>query len=198
MSGAVDFSSNSRLKTPYRIVVIGTSCAGKTTFSRTLGKQLQIPVIELDTIHWLPDWQERSLEEFRVLLAASVAEHPQWIIDGNYGKVRDISWRDAQTIIWLNYSFPRVLWRSIKRTVWRVVSKELMFSNNRETFRQAFLSRNSIIFWVIKTFHRRRRDIQKLEKSPEYRHLTFIEFRYPSAAATFLKSVAGELKTAGR
>ncbi len=41
-----------------RIVVIGASGSGKTTFSNQLAGKLAYNHIELDAIHWLPDWQE--------------------------------------------------------------------------------------------------------------------------------------------
>ena len=72
-----------------RVVVIGTSCSGKTTFASQLADKLAIAHSELDVLNWLPDWQSRSLEEFRAL-AADVAAKDRWVIDGNYGKVRGI------------------------------------------------------------------------------------------------------------
>ena len=40
-----------------RIAVIGTSGAGKTTFSRRLAAALSAPHIELDAINWGAHWR---------------------------------------------------------------------------------------------------------------------------------------------
>ncbi len=48
-----------------RIVVIGSSCSGKSTFSQHLAIKEEVEYIELDQIHWLPNWEERPDEEFR-------------------------------------------------------------------------------------------------------------------------------------
>ena len=87
-----------------RIVVIGTSCSGKTTFARKLAQRLKTQHIELDAIHWKPNWTPTAREEFRSLAQEAVASEA-WVIDGNYRAVRDIVWARATTLIWLNYPF---------------------------------------------------------------------------------------------
>jgi ATP-dependent protease Clp ATPase subunit len=37
-----------------RLVVVGTSAVGKTTFARALATALQVPFVELDELHWSP------------------------------------------------------------------------------------------------------------------------------------------------
>ena len=42
----------------------------------------------------------------------------RWVIDGNYGKVRDVIWPRTTAVIWLlNYSFPVVFSRALGRAV---------------------------------------------------------------------------------
>jgi hypothetical protein len=40
-----------------RIVVVGTSGAGKTTMAKSLAGKLDLPCIELDRLRWEPNWQ---------------------------------------------------------------------------------------------------------------------------------------------
>ena len=94
-----------------RVVVVGSSCSGKTTLAKRIADDLGIQHIELDAIHWMPNWVERPPEELRKLTAAAVAQD-RWVIDGNYLVVRDIVWERATTVIWLDYSS---LWSSIAR-----------------------------------------------------------------------------------
>src|SRR5215475_9462137 len=127
-----------------RVVVIGTSCVGKTTFAQALAYRMNFPHVELDALHWQPNWTARTPEEFRALTADALAKG-YWIIDGNYGTVRDLVWSRATTVIWLNYSFSVVLWRALTRTMRRVLTQEELLSGNRESLRMAFLSRESIL-----------------------------------------------------
>ncbi|MES2764257.1 MAG: adenylate kinase [Bacteroidota bacterium] len=171
-----------------RIVVIGTSCSGKTTFGRELSVLLKAPHIELDDIHWRPNWVEIPNEEMRDLVLKEV-EKESWIVVGNYGAVRDIIWPRADTIIWLNYSFTTVLYRAFKRTFRRVFVKEVICNGNVETFKRSFMSRDSILLWVLQTYYRRRRDTPELLKRPENSHLKIVEFKNPAQAKEFLKEL---------
>ena len=171
-----------------RVVVIGTSCSGKTTFAGQVSGVLGVPHIELDAIHWLPKWQERPTEEFRELTALAVAAD-QWVADGNYRMVRDIVWARATSVIWLNYSFPLVIWRALSRTITRSVGGQVLYSGNKESLRMAFLSRESIVWWVISTYRRRRREFPVLFQKQEFRHLNIIEFRKQRQADAFLRSL---------
>jgi adenylate kinase family enzyme len=175
-----------------RVVVVGTSCSGKTTLADRVAQLLGAPHVELDAIHWGPDWQEAPLETFRARVREATATDG-WVVDGNYSKVEDIVWRAATTIIWLNYPFPTVMWRALRRTIRRVVLREEIFSGNRETFRDAFLSRNSILWWVITSYRRRRRRLRETLSGGAYPNLTVFELRTPAGAERFLR----HLKEAG-
>ena len=69
-----------------RVVVVGTSCSGKTTFAHRLANILGSQCVELDSLYWRPEWTPRPDFEQDVLAAARQA---RWVIDGNYSRVRD-------------------------------------------------------------------------------------------------------------
>ncbi len=43
-----------------RIVVIGTTGAGKSTLAASLAARLALPQVELDALHWGPQWTPRG------------------------------------------------------------------------------------------------------------------------------------------
>jgi adenylate kinase family enzyme len=171
-----------------RIVVVGTSCSGKTTFARKLAQALALTPIELDAIYWKPNWCPRPLEKFRALVEKAIAGKC-WVVDGNYSKVHDLIWKRATHIIWLNLPFYLVLGRVLHRTVRRILLREELFSGNRETWKLMFLSRDSILWWIITTYHRRRREYRAFFEQNRETHLACIEFRTPSQANEFLHSL---------
>ena len=175
-----------------RVIVVGSSCAGKTTFARRLSEILAHRHIELDALNWLPHWVQRSTEEFCRLVDEAVSgEH--WIVDGNYRKSRDLVWPKATCVVWLNYGFPTVLTRALRRTLRRSVTGEKLYSGNQESLRMAFLQKDSLLLWIITTFRRRRRQFEELRANRTFPQLQWLEFRNPKAAEEFLKTISGTL-----
>jgi adenylate kinase family enzyme len=172
----------------HRIIVIGTSCSGKTSYAKRLADILGSPHVELDALHWNPNWIEKPADEFRALVSSAVAAD-RWIVDGNYGTVRDLVWPRATSVIWLNYAFPIVMGRAIRRTLRRALSGEELYSGNKESIRMAFFSRDSILVWVATTYRSRRRRYQTLQKSDAYPHLQWFEFKTLLQSDQFLKSL---------
>ena len=144
-----------------RIAVVGTSCSGKTTLARRISARRDIPHIELDSIYWQANWTPLPVDEFRAAVAVE-ADRDEWVIDGNYKSVRDIIWQCATDVVWLNLPFLTVLSRAVSRTVRRVATQEELFNGNRERPVEALFSRDSIIWWVLRTHHGRTQRYRKL------------------------------------
>jgi adenylate kinase family enzyme len=132
-----------------RVVVQGTSGSGKSTLAKALADRLGVAYLELDGLYQQPNWVGLEVEEFRARVQ-SFAAQPRWVIDGNYSQVRDILWPLATTIVLLDLPKRVVMTRVVKRTLLRIVKRERLWNDNRETWRNA-LSRdpmNNIILWA--------------------------------------------------
>lgn len=176
-----------------RVLVVGCSGSGKTTFARQLAQQLGAPHIELDALYWLPNWVPRPTDEFRALVAEAVSQE-QWVTDGNYRVVRDLVQSHATAIIWLNYTFPTVFGRVLRRTLRRTLTHEELFTGNRESLRRSFLSRDSILWWVITTYKRRRRQYRTLFDQPATGSYARVELRRPAEAQRLLAALAAAVE----
>jgi len=166
-----------------RVVVVGTSCSGKTTLARRLATSLGAQHCELDSLYWGPKFTPRPEFKQEVLAAA---HQPRWVVDGNYSAVRDILWRRCTAIVWLDYSFARVFSRALRRTIGRVVTGERLYGGNRETIGSMVFDAEAPLWLVVRTHGKRRREFPELFRRPEYRHATAIHLRAPAAAETFL------------
>ena len=170
-----------------RIVVVGTSCSGKTTTAKKIAEILNIPHIELDAIHWKSNWQETPPDEFRKLVSKAL-KGESWVADGNYSVTRDIVWSKANTLIWLNCSFPVLFSRAIIRTFKRIIFKEVLFSGNRETFKN-LLNKDCIPLWVIKTYRKKRKKYPRLFNEKKFAHLEIIKLKDQKSIDEFLEKL---------
>ena len=140
-----------------RIVIFGTAGSGKSWLAERLAAAHGLRLIELDALFWGKDWQPAPFELFRHRVECEIQDG-SWIVVGNYGQVRDLTWAAADTLVWLDLPMPLVMWRLLRRTIRRVITKEdLWGTGNRESFVRSFFDRNSILLWGLKTHHRNRR-----------------------------------------
>ena len=171
-----------------RVVIVGCSCSGKSTFARALADDLGSDYVELDSLFWLPNWIERDHEEFRSLVAEQ-AEGDRWVMDGNYRRAQDLFWPRATAVVWLDYPFPLVIWRSVKRTISRSVSRQEICNGNREDWRKSFFSRDSILLWVITSYGKVKERCLKLFAENAYPNAAKIRLKSPAEAARFLDEI---------
>ena len=181
----------------HRIVVVGTTGSGKTTLARHLARRLKVTHVELDALHWDPNWTSTPTPIFRDRTAAALGG-AAWTVDGNYSKVRDIIWARADTVIWLDYSLPLILWRLSRRTLWRLITRVELWNGNRERFREQFFSRDSLFLWVLSTYRRRRQEYPPLFARPEYAHLMVVHLRSPRSSRRLLVAVARGIERVAR
>jgi adenylate kinase family enzyme len=171
-----------------RVNVVGASSAGKTTFARELAARLAVPHVELDALHWEPNWAEAAAQVMRERTAAAVAGDG-WVVDGNYSVVRELVWARAQAVVWLDYPLRTVLWRFAIRTRRRISSRDELWpgTGNREQLGRNLIGRDSLLWWILSTYRRRRRQLAaQLAAHPE---LVAIRFGSPAQAASWLGGV---------
>ncbi|MGI9272772.1 MAG: DNA topology modulation protein FlaR [Woeseiaceae bacterium] len=99
-----------------RVMIIGGAGSGKSTLALKLGDVTGLPVIHIDKMYWLPGWVEREREEVH-RLAREAAQGERWILDGNNSATMWDRVARADTLIFLDFSTMRRLWRIL----WRIV-----------------------------------------------------------------------------
>ncbi len=133
-----------------KIVVVGQG--GKSTLSRALSKKLNLPYIELDAIHHLPNWRERSAEDFKNQIAIMLAKNPDgWVLDGNYFDViAEMVGTQAETVIYVNMSWRVMMWRIFWRSLDRIIHRKPVCGGNYETWRKSFSFPQFLLWYLIK------------------------------------------------
>jgi adenylate kinase family enzyme len=100
-----------------RIVILGRGGAGKSTLARRLGDITGLPAIELDKIFWRPGLLPTPRAEW-IRLQQKLVSEEKWIMDGDLGPYDAVEerLRAADTIVLLDFSLARCVWRAFRRS----------------------------------------------------------------------------------
>ena len=168
-----------------RINIVGSTGAGKSTFAKQLAYKLGHPCIALDELFWGANWTPRPHDVFVADVNIALSQ-PSWVCDGNYGNLKQMIWPRMDTMVWLDYAFPLVMWRVTKRALTNLIHHNTICNGNHDSWRRAFLSKDSVIFWSLTSFHRRRRKYLLLWHSPEFSRVTKVWLHTPQEAEVWL------------
>jgi adenylate kinase family enzyme len=164
-----------------RIAVIGNGGGGKSTLARALGKQLGIPVHEVDEVQWLPGWRRAPLDEVAYTLEGWAAKD-SWIIDG-FGPwpVIDRRMGRADTIVYVDLPFRTHLWWAAKRQAVSVVRR-------RAWAGQSAPAPTLLLFRTLRRVHAMRSDLLELVTKGG-RAAKLVHLRSPREIARWLGEV---------
>jgi hypothetical protein len=162
--------------------------SGKTFVSSEIAQRLSIKHVELDSLHWRKGWKETPLHQFRQLVDEAT-RGDSWVVDGNYRKVRDIVWRKAMVVVWLDLPFRTVFWRALWRTITRIVTREELWNRNVEGL-NALIGPDSMPLWVIKTYWTQKKEYPQLLAKSDYSHLQVIRLTSRREVRNWLTSLS--------
>lgn len=134
---------------PRRVLVAGTSGAGKTTLAARIGTVLNLPHTEIDGLFHGPNWTPRP--EFVADVEAFTATD-RWVTEWQYGAVRPLLVERADLLVWLDMPRSTVMRQVVVRTVRRRIRREVLWNGNVEPpLRTVFTDPDHIVRWAWKT-----------------------------------------------
>jgi len=166
-----------------RILVLGSSGAGKSHLTRDLSRILGIEAIHLDDHFWQPNGQPRGEREWRETVK-ELAARESWIMDGTYERSLDLRMPRADAIILLECASELCLERVLQREGW--ITRPLGKNRSGGSSRQ--IDRNHVQYvtqyaWVTRPI--------VLEHVERYgRDKTVVVVQAPEAVDSFLVGVA--------
>ena len=104
-----------------RIVVTGPAGAGKSELARKLGRRLGIRVLHLDTVFWKPGWVPTPPQEWEAIQRRELAAAP-WVAEAQYDDMLPDWLETADTVVFVDASPLRCLWRVSRRRLDRHAS----------------------------------------------------------------------------
>ena len=174
---------------PRRILVAGTSGAGKTTLAHRVAHVLQSPHIELDALFHGPGWTQRKT--FATDVDRFSAE-PTWVTEWQYDLVRPLLAERADALIWLDLPRRTVMQRVIRRTLRRWLRREVLWNGNIEPpLFTIFTDPDHIIRWSWRTHEANAKSVMMIAR--ERGDLLIIRLRNQQEVERWL---AGPLRAA--
>lgn len=169
-----------------RILVIGNPGSGKSMVARRLGTALGMPLVELDAIYWRPGWTRATDDEF-LAMVAQATEGPRWVVDGVYPIAVEAVLASADLVVWLDLPFPTLLGRVVRRSVRRIVRREIICGGNRERWRD-IVGRDSMPLFLART-HRlqRKRFADFVQRAYALPGCEVVRLNSPAQVATWLR-----------
>ena len=172
-----------------RIVVGGISGVGKTMLARELARRLDLPYVDFDALFHGPGWTRRST--FETDVDAFLATD-RWVTDsdGYQSFLGSRVHERADTLVWLDYPRWLVMWRVIRRTIRRLLSRERLFNDNRERLLAAVLDPEHPVRWAWTQHADRRRRNETIAADRAFAQLTVVRLRSPRETREWLTGLA--------
>jgi adenylate kinase family enzyme len=135
---------------PSRVLVAGTSGAGKTSLAMLIAHAWQLPRVELDALHHGENWTPRptfvdEVERF--------AAQPRWVTEWQYtAKLGELLHNRADLVVWLDHPRHLVMRQVVVRTVIRRIRREILWNGNVEPpLRTVLTDSDHVIRWAWRT-----------------------------------------------
>ncbi|MGL5908831.1 MAG: adenylate kinase [Phycicoccus sp.] len=147
-----------------RIALHGVTGSGKSALARRVADAGGLPFVDVDGLMWRPGWVERP-KDAQAGVILPVVEQDAWVLDSLWATTRPVVLPRLDLLVALDYPRHVSLGRLLRRTLRRLVTRELACGGNVESWRQV-LSRDSIVVWHFRSFRRKREQIGAWEADP--------------------------------
>ena len=131
---------------PQRVIVAGSSGAGKTTLAARIAEHLGLEHLEIDSLFHGPGWVPRPTFEAEV---AELTARPGWVTEWQYPAARPLLLDRADLMVWLDLPRSTVMRQVVARTVRRRLGRTVLWNGNVEPPLHTFF-RNSehVVRWA--------------------------------------------------
>jgi hypothetical protein len=153
--------------------------------------------VEVDSIQHKAQWSKATVEELRAGIEAAIGERDSWVIDDTCQReLGDFVSGRLDVILWLDLPLLLKLGRLCRRSWRRVRTREVLWNENFETWRDGFVGKDSVLVHATRAHFRHRRVFPARSDAHK-----IVRLRTPSEVDRWLSSTfptAAELRSMSR
>ena len=169
-----------------RVLVAGSTGAGKTTLAGALADRPGLPHTEMDALWHGPGWAPRP--EFAADVAAMLGTG-RWLTEYQYRSVKDDLLAAAEAVVWLDHPFPLVARRLLRRSIARAVTRRPFHNGNVEDPRMWVRASHPLRIVLSREFRAKRRRTHAELAEAARRGVVVLRLRGPRQARRWLRSM---------
>ncbi len=154
------------------------------------------PFYRIDSLYWLANWQGSSDDSLNQKLTTALDKAVSgWVLDGNYTRTQPIKWKEVDMVVWLDYPTKNALSVDYAHIVAHRSGQELWANTgNKERWKNAFFSRDSIILWLLKTYYPNKKRNLSHMANINLRHIQFVRLTSPKETNLFLQQMKAQVQ----
>ncbi|MCE7004311.1 adenylate kinase [Kibdelosporangium philippinense] len=167
---------------PRKIAVAGPAGSGKSSLARALG----VPYVDIDSLFHGPNW---TVRETWIDDVKQVVSGPEWVIEWQGDEVRDQIGANAELLVWLDHPRWLTMYRVIKRTLHRRITKTELWSGNTEgPLRDVFKDPDHIVKLSWRMYPKIRQQVIEVLREKRFPHLVVVRLRGQCQVDAWLKA----------
>ncbi|GAA4606981.1 AAA family ATPase [Actinoplanes octamycinicus] len=166
-------------------MVYGVTGSGKSTLAAAISARTGLPYVAVDDLTWEPGWVQVPVAVQRERIAA-VCAGDAWVLDSAYLSWLDVPMARADLVVGLDLSRAVCLWRLLRRTVHRSVTRTPVCNGNVESVRELF-TRDSLLVQQFRSLPRKRARLRAWQRDPAMPPVLVL--RRPRAVRAWLDSL---------
>ncbi|GEM_PF-6975487 len=146
-----------------KVLIVGCAGAGKTTIGKKIATYTNTPFFSLDDFYWQPKWRKTPAKDFENNIK-DILSLDSCIIDGLYPEVLrqlEIESNYDFAILYIKTTKCKSIYRVIKRTILRILTKEKICNGNVEKVSN-LIGKSNIILYSIRTFKKTKMICERL------------------------------------
>lgn len=158
-----------------KICVIGPPGSGKSTIAKNVATVLGLHYIELDSLVWEHGWH-RIRDEALVAKLTPQLKDSGWVADGMYQDLLDVLNESADLIIFMKTGLLTCVYRVLKRSLRRIISKEILWNANTESLK-TLLKPNGMFWYTFKSYNWYKNNLRRFPQQKLIKCTSFNELR---------------------